>query len=274
MVSRFIHITFRLLAVVALAVISVGCEVISEGDRLIAIPLPVDTTDRTHVLIEYTGFRCVNCPKAAQAAEELHQTYGDRLIIVAMHPASNPFTQGVARYDYTCDEADEYYKYMGGSATTPFPTGNIDFVQSDHGYMSDYTDWATLLAAAMAAPTQVYLSVQATANAAADSLIIRTTYSADALSECRLVTWIVEDSVQGAQAMPEGGADTHYIHRHILRRAIGDPWGKAVTARPFPDELVNTAPLQAEAELRHYSVVAVLMDENKQIINAKQTTIQ
>lgn len=263
---------FRLLAVVALAVISVGCEVISEGDRLIAIPLPVDTTGRSHVLIEFTGFRCVNCPKAAAVAEELHHTYGEQLIIVAMHPASNPFTQGAAKYDYTCDEADEYYRYLGGNATTPFPTGNIDFQRTERGFMSDYTDWPTLLASAMAAPTQVHLSVQATY--ADDTLTVRTTTMAELQSEYRLIIWLVEDSVQGAQALPDGSADTQYIHRHILRQAIGDPWGELVTARPFPDEQVTTAPLPVEAERRHYSVVAILMDENKQIINAKQTTIQ
>ena len=41
-----------------------ACEVIDEAERLI----PVETEpqgNRTHVLIEYTGFRCVNCPTAA-----------------------------------------------------------------------------------------------------------------------------------------------------------------------------------------------------------------
>ena len=79
-----------------------ACEVISENERLIPAPVPVDSTERTHVLIEFTGFRCVNCPKASAAAEALKQTYGERLIVVAMHPASNPFTQGAAQYDYTC----------------------------------------------------------------------------------------------------------------------------------------------------------------------------
>ena len=62
-----------------------ACEVIDEAERLI----PVDTVpqgNRTHVLIEYTGFRCVNCPTAAEQANELKKLYSEHLVIVSLHP--------------------------------------------------------------------------------------------------------------------------------------------------------------------------------------------
>ena len=70
-----------------------SCETIPEGERLIEIPLPEDTTGGANLLIEYTGFRCVNCPKASEAAQALKEMYGERLLVVSMHPESNPFTQ-------------------------------------------------------------------------------------------------------------------------------------------------------------------------------------
>ena len=64
-----------------------SCEVIKEEDRLIPVPTPV-TNSRTHVLLEYTGFRCVNCPTAAQTAQALQELYGEQLIVVSLHPVN------------------------------------------------------------------------------------------------------------------------------------------------------------------------------------------
>ncbi|MEE0952366.1 MAG: hypothetical protein U0L62_09200, partial [Paludibacteraceae bacterium] len=72
----------RLGYILLLATMLISCEVIREEDRFIPIPTPL-STERTHVLIEYTGFRCVNCPTAAAHAAQLQQTYGEQLIIVA-----------------------------------------------------------------------------------------------------------------------------------------------------------------------------------------------
>ena len=256
---------------VAWVLLSAGCELIGENDRLIAMTLPGDTTGRGHVLIEFTGFRCVNCPKASQQAEALSQTYGDNLIVVAMHPASNPFTQGAAKYDYTCPEADVYYQYLGGVATTPFPTGNIDFLSDGHSYLSDYSDWPTLLVDEIGKPQQVRLNVQAEYEAG--KLSVRTTCSANLQQDCRLILWLVQDSVRGAQALPDGSVTTEYIHRHMLRGAIGDPWGEAVTLQTTPTEQVTTVPLTLEDQ-RYYRIIAILINADKQIINVKQTTIQ
>ena len=269
MVTNRTYKVFRLLAIVAWAVLSAGCELIGEGDRLIALPYSADTTGRGHVLIEFTGFRCVNCPTAAEEAETLQKLYGEQLIVVAMHPASNPYTQG--KYDYTCEAADVYYTYFGGVATTPFPTGNIDFLQNGHSYLNDYSDWPTLLATEMNKPQQVSMQVRAIRNA--DGMAIQTTFSAASTQECRLAVWLVEDSVRGAQALPDS-ITTGYIHRHMLRGAIGDPWGKPVTAGPIGETVITSAPLPEDAEQRQYSIVAVLWNADRQIINAKQTTIQ
>ena len=99
-----------------------GCEVIKEEDRLIPVePTPQDSTStgRRHVLLEYTGFRCVNCPSASELAQTLEHTYAGRLYLVSLHPASNPFTQGAAKYDYTCPEADSIYQWKGVEAVPP-----------------------------------------------------------------------------------------------------------------------------------------------------------
>lgn len=178
---------------ILLALTLCACEVIDEADRLIPVPLPV-SGDRRHVLLEFTGFRCVNCPAAAEKAAALKALYGDNLILVSLHPASNPFTQGL--YDYTCPEADSIYRFMGGTAQTSFPTGNIDMKPTEKGYFSEPVEWAARLNTVMA-----------------DTLW-------DPNSQYDTSYWLLEDSVLGAQVTPQG-LDTLYYHRHVLR-AISD----------------------------------------------------
>ena len=172
-----------------------GCEVIPKDEQL--IPVKTGTSGhRTHVLIEYTGFRCVNCPTAAETAQALHEQYGEQLAVVALHPASNPFTQG--KYDYTCPAADSIYQFMGGTATTPFPMGNVDMMPYNGEWLADMSVW----------PTMVYTALKDTA--------------IPSVSEMEKSYWLIEDSVLGVQAMPDGSVNTQYYHRHLLRDVNAD----------------------------------------------------
>lgn len=213
---------------ILLALTLCACEVINEADRLIPVPLPI-ANGRKHVLLEFTGFRCVNCPEAAEKAASLQALYGENLIVIALHPASNPFTQGAAEYDYTCPEADSIYRFMGGTETTPFPTGNIDMQPTENGYLIDPVEWGARLNTAMA-----------------DTLI-------DPNTPHQISYWLVEDSVLGAQLMPDGSINMNYYHRHVLR---------AISNEPFEQipEKCNPA---------HCSVVTIYTDiNNKQILQA------
>ena len=161
---------------------------------------------------------------------------------------------------------------MGGNATTPFPTGNINITAADDKYLSDYPEWATLLAQQMNQPTSVHLSTQAQWDNS--TITITTTASADKPHDYRLVTWLVEDSVQGAQALPDGSVDRQYYHRHMLRTAAGDAWGESYTIPFTPVTLTTTIPLPDGCDPKHCSIVVAALDDNNRIINAKQTTIQ
>ncbi len=177
-------------------VLLTGCEVIHEKDRLIPFDGESGGT-RKHVLIEFTGFRCVNCPTAAEKAQLLKEQYGEQLYVVSMHPASNPFTQG--KYDYTCPAADSIYRHMGGEASTPFPTGNINMAKYKESYFIDPSEWATAL-------------YQAT----------KDTVSTTQLADAQVSYWLIEDSVKGVQAMPDNTVNTEYYHRHVLRSIAHD----------------------------------------------------
>ena len=265
----------RWIYIVIATVLLAGCEVIGENERLIPTAVDIDAAGKAHVLIEYTGFRCVNCPKAAEVAESLHQAYGEQLIVVAMHPASNPFTQGVAEYDYTSPAADIYYRDMGGNATTPFPTGNLNMQRDADGYLHDYTLWPTMLAAVAGEKASVFVHPEATYNESTHQVTVRTTCYAEQPYDGQLLLWLVEDSIQGAQLMPDGTVSTQYYHRHVLRQALTEPYGQtmAFAVQPTTHELQFALPEQYDRT--HCSIVALVLNTNTaEIINARQTPIQ
>ena len=186
----------ELFVYILMALMLAGCEVISPDNKLIPVTPKVHGGARNHVLLEFTGFRCVNCPTAAEIAQDLEKTYEGRLILVSLHPASNPFTQGL--YDYTCPAADSVYKYLGGTASTPFPAGNLNIRSYEGEKFVNMSEW----------PTMVY-------NAMQDTLV-------PALDQAEVSYWLVEDSILGVQAMPDGTIDMAYYHRHVLRDIQAD----------------------------------------------------
>lgn len=216
-----------------LLVLCCGCDVIRENDRFLPIDTPAD--ERAHVLLDFTGFLCVNCPTAAERAHDLQQLYPGRLYVVSLHPASNPFTQGL--YDYTCPAADSIYRRMGGTASTPFPAGNVDMTPYEGEWFADQSEW----------PTMVYRAMQDTA-AVPPVDRLRTTY------------WLIEDSVLGAQRMPDGSVNTSYYHRHLLRGA----WDST-------DDIVVPDGCNAD---RLYLLTLYLDPKNNKILHAYETTFR
>lgn len=250
-----------------IALTLVGCEVIDEANRLIPVPLPPQESNRRHVLIEYTGFRCGNCPVAAQTAQSLQSLYGDQLIVVAMHPPTNRFTQG--KFNYTCPEADSCYLFMGGEATTPFPTGNIDIVAEEGQYFVDMNDWSMKVALSMEDTVTPYLHAEATIDTLTHEVSITMDYTLSV--HARIAVWITEDSVKGVQKMPDGSINQAYYHRHLLRTtAYGTPWGVSVTGSTMHTSL--TLPTGCNPEYCH--AVALLLDPTYyKILQAYETKL-
>lgn len=249
-----------------------GCEVIKEEERLIPVPVS-EGGARTHVLVEFTGFLCVNCPKAAETAEALQNLYGSALIVVSLHPASNPFTQGL--YDYTCPEADSVYQFMNGDATTPFPIGNIDFTAVDGRYLRDQAEWSFQLSRAMQDTLCPYLSVTAAADSVTREVHIETFLGHSHAREARLAIWLVEDSVHGAQLMPDGTASYDYIHRHMLRTTLNNhPFGTPITLNQSIVRQASTLHVPHTCNITNCRIIALLLDNNDyHILQAHETTL-
>ncbi len=267
------HITM-LLAVVLLA----ACEVIPSGQREEVIFTPADPSavKRTSLLIEYSGWQCVNCPTAAEEAHYLKEQYGEKLVVVVMHPESNPNTRhnNKPALNYTCPEADSIYIMMGGTNTTPFPTGNVNMVKdATKGYFNDYDNWATLISQAYAAPKPVLLSQDATCidtNLVFLEVVIT---NLDTLAiDATLQVWLTEDSVIGSQKKPEG-TDKAYAHNHLMRASITPLWGERLPIDAhMTHQVVYEYTLPDNVVKENCNIVA-LVSVNGEVVQAHETKI-
>ena len=272
-------IDWKHIYIVLAAVLLAACEVIPAGEREEVIFTPTDPSAvvRTSLLIEYSGWQCVNCPTAAEEAHRLQELYGENLVVVVMHPESNPNTRhnNKPALNYTCPEADSIYIMMGGTNTTPFPTGNVNMVKEPtKGYFNDYDQWATLVSQAYAAPKPMLLSVEA--NGYADSrdvwMAVDMTNLDSKAAEVTLQVWLTEDSVIGSQKKPEG-TDKEYAHNHLLRASITPIKGESmVIDAHMTHQIVYEYTLPEKVVKENCNIVAIV-SVNGEVVQAKETRI-
>jgi hypothetical protein len=273
------RIYWKNICIALVAILLTACEVIPEGEREEIIFTPSDPTavKRTSLLIEYSGWQCVNCPTAAEEAHRLQELYGENLVVVVMHPESNPNTRhnNKPALNYTCPEADSIYIMMGGTNTTPFPTGNINMVKEPtKGYFFDYDQWATLVSQAYAAPKPMLLSVEANSHANSRDIWMAVDMSnLDTKAvEATLQVWLTEDSVIGSQKKPDG-TDKEYAHNHLMRASITPIWGESIQlGAHMPHQIVYEYTLPEKVVKENCNIVAIL-SINGEVVQAKETRI-
>lgn len=274
----------RIILCVALCLSIAACEVIHPNDQLIfeseTIIPPKDTTAtdptvpsniRTALLIDFSGWKCVNCPDAAVQAHELLSIYGQQLVVLEAHPAANKLTaSNKPEYDYTCPAADSLYKTMGGNNTTPLPIGSVNMKAKEGGtFLMNVGEWA----GAVQSAAKQYHSADIHLRIGEQDSIICNIYnwSAQTLA-CNLYVWLTEDSIVSAQYFPEGPTN-NYMRNHLLRDAISSPNGDPLTL-PAEENVTRTflytLPDKVVPENCH--IVAALYAKGE-IIQAAQTEI-
>ena len=255
-----------------------ACEVIpgDERDQVIFTPTDSSAVKRTSLLIEYSGWKCVNCPTAAEEAHRLKEQYGEQLVVVVMHPESNPNTRhnNKPALNYTCPEADSIYIMMGGTNTTPFPTGNLNLVKDEEkGYFNDYDKWATLVSQAYSTPRPILMNqeVSSIADSKEITVTVDITNVDTKVLEATLQVWLTEDSVMGRQ---DGAPDPkNYAHNHLMRASISPIWGnKLMIDAHSTEQMIYQYTLPEKVVNKNCNIVS-LVSLNGEVVQATETKI-
>ncbi len=205
------------------AVLLSACDKVSLDERLVYVE-PSEVC-RAVLIEDYTGQYCVNCPRATEEIERLVEQYGDSVVVaVAIHAGPFSKQKGVPSPLYT-EAGDNYFNHWGLSSQ---PVGLVDrlFDASPFGY----TDWAAAVnyEVGFEAPVSFLTTVDVDDETGKANVEVQTIGMADERVSGKLQVWLVEDSIDSFQLMPDGSREEHYNHMHVFRTSVNDPWGDEI----------------------------------------------
>ena len=94
-----------------------------------------------------------------------------------------------------------------------------------------YTDWAggVNYEIAVKAPVSFMTSIDYDDQTRNASIQVQTIGLDSTRVSGKLQVWLVEDSIDSFQLMPDGSTAEHYNHMHVFRTSVNDPWGDDVS---------------------------------------------
>jgi hypothetical protein len=195
-----------------------ACSHINEGERLIYVK-PANVSRRV-LLEDFTGQRCVNCPKGTAIIEQLLEEYGDAVIAVGIHGGPLGFKGNTKMIGLATDIGDEYYNHWQLEYQ---PVGLID----RHGAVN-YTDWTKAVKDELAKVAPLNIMVEA--DVSGDDIHITVTATGtDGNTNGKLQVWLLEDGISALQTMPDGTTNRDYVHNHVLRTPVNGTWGEDIS---------------------------------------------
>ncbi|MDD2549996.1 MAG: Omp28 family outer membrane lipoprotein [Bacteroidales bacterium] len=203
------------------AILISACDIIDEP--YINQPINGDETGETVqkvLLEEFTGHKCPNCPEGAITAEQLHQTYGNKFVVIAYH------TGFFARP--TNDFPEDYRTEVGNDLESSFPiegypAGIINRTEFNGRLVNCNTAWPSATSEALNNVPRLQLKIDHTYT----SNNVSVTINAKALCNIeplKICVFITEDGLISAQETLEGVVE-NYEHKHVFRMSLNGTWG-------------------------------------------------
>ena len=226
---------FPIFAMSALMLVALGCDKIDDPHK----PYVPMGGNKTVLIKDFTGVRCVNCPEAAETVHELQHSLGeDRIFILSVHAGFLAMPTG-GFPDFRTEEGTAWY---GDNNSNPlFSVDHVALTEGNTLYVEQIdTPLSDGLAEAQTFDIEIIPSYdETTRKLSIESKVVAT---ADSDGQMYVTVCMVEDSIVGRQIVP-GGADENYVFRNVFRGTVNGLDGELLTNNPI---FVND-----EFKLRH-----------------------
>lgn len=229
-----------------------ACSNISEEERLIYVkPAAV----KRAVLIEdFTGQRCINCPKATDEIKNLQEQYGeDAVIAVGIHGGPLAFYTNGNFLGLRTETGDQYYNHWNLEYQ---PIGCIDRIG-----IYDFSLWNGIVRNELLKTAPVDIVVDA--DIADDQITMETIVTGiDGNTSGKLQLWLIEDEITAFQLMPDGTRNDGYVHHHVFRTTVNGLWGEDINVNEGETVVrEHRLNLQDDWQTGHLSIVAFVYIE-------------
>lgn len=275
-------------------------------DTLFSFTTP--TQSHRNVLVEdFTGHLCGNCPGAIYELDLLHDTYGDTLIVLSMHPNTDfnevQTSSGKFYTDWKNEEAEQIMSEF--DIPSSLPRLMINRTESTSPFFFFNANQLTSAVPAVMGQTPDF-SIKLSGSTLADRTVcakvevellntMSGTYS--------VVNCLIEDSIIDYQLSYPGqhpdytgaGDDTYpnYIHRHVMRDVFGhygivedagatplsgSVWGDPITGTTVVGDIkqyvISSTPMNADWDENHMYIISYVYDDaTKEVLQVVQTKV-
>lgn len=263
----------------AMACIMVSCDKIEkDGDKgyteFMGYPLTwescddeIDMTQRAY-LEKYTGVRCVNCPAADGIIHEAVKTYGEKLVVAAVHCSESYGKPYKGDPDLRIAEGETWaLNYVG--STYALPSAMVNRTGSTFNPSTGVND---KIEAALGSKAKVGVCLYAmeSVGTLVDAEI--TLHFAETITEPLVLTLIVVEDSIFAKQNDNGTVVENYQFDHVLRQVVTDTWGNDVTGNTTKGKGLHgtvSFPLREDCMPEHCSLIALVSYKgSKEILNS------
>ena len=210
---------------------------------------PAAQTKRV-LIIDITGVKCVNCPKAAKEAHKLETLNPGRVSVMAAYPyapgASLTGAWGPAYDTLTTNDAESLILNLGNVAS--LPTGSVDQVKVSGNYFIPYFNWTTYVNSQIAKSTPINIDLKNSWNNTNQTgrTEIKITCNQSISNNLLYNIAVLEDGIVGKQSDNDTstGHREEYEFHHVLRKLYTLPTGDSLKASLDPGRVFE----------KHYSI--------------------
>jgi len=189
--------------------------------------------DRVVLIEEFTGVRCVNCPRAHNTIKLIQAAHPGRVLAVGIHTGifAQPYT---GRPDFQIPEGTAIEQALNGAQG--YPSGAIDrmaFTGESRIIISD-TKWSNYVNDQLAEPTPLNINLAKAYNPVTRKLDLSATMrvTSAVANNLYFTAYLIEDNIVDHQLTPTG-VDTAYVHTHVLRKMLTPLSGQQLNAPSF-----------------------------------------
>lgn len=240
---------------------------------------------KTVLLIDITGVRCVNCPKAADIAKDIEENSSGRVIVMGVHPTSlQSLTLPWPGYDTMSNAESELIAAQFG-LPVGLPSGMVDQILYNGNRYVTPQNWQTVVNGQLAKSSSWNIEAKSTFDNASKSarLEIKNIYNTNTSTTNPYLMFaaVVESKIVGKQKDSRFTPDEilDYEHNHVFRNFIssssGDTLNKCGLSLNTVYEKHYKFKMNSKWKPQNCKLIVWIVDAgSKEIIQTKQISIQ
>lgn len=248
------------------------------------------TKDTPCILLEeFTGYKCINCPKATRMLHELiNNSYKDKVIVVAFHAGNfakpDADAESHFQYDFRTDVGNELNSFF---SVTSNPSATINRTPYQSGIVVNWGNWASAIQDYFEKNKTAPVKINLTSNFNRDKNTLTANVDLEYLQAESagnyLSVWVTENGIKYWQLDREADPKEveNYIHNHVFRHSFNGTWGDQISTSEIPvgtkvsKNYSFTFYKSCDWKPGNLNVVAFVYDANagKKVLQAAETKV-